>query len=194
MRQSTQWSSEAGEARGRILEMAREEIIREGWAAATSGRVARRAGVSKALIHYHFQDKDSLLSAVAAQCRDNVISRGARKETPRAHPNPVDGFGEWLESELAAQDLCIALQLRGSGSVPVVHAAEAVLTVVRSEMEHQVDRVFGVLELAPAISSESVVDLFMTLAEGAALVSIEPVARLRRMVDTVWLSLLSVSE
>ncbi len=192
MSQLAQWSSEAGEARGRILEMAREEIIREGWAAATSGRVARRAGVSKALIHYHFQDKDSLLNAVAAQCRDNVVGRVVRQDTSSAHTNPVDGFGEWMESELAARDLCIALQLRGSGSVSVVHAAEAVLTVVRSGIEHQVDRVFGVLELAPSIPSESVVDLFMTLVEGAAVVPIEPVARLRRMVETVWLGLLSV--
>ena len=185
---------DTGGARARILDAARREIARTGWAVARSGRVAQQAGVSKALIHYHFKDKDALLLAVAVQCRDRVMSRGSHQARPTLHENPVDGFSEWLELELAAQDLRIALQLKTSGSSSVVRAAEAVLAAVRAEVQRQQDLVFQTLELAPAVPSESIVDLLMAMAEGEATAPTEPLARRRRMVETLWLSLLSVAD
>ena len=187
-------ATDVGDTRRRILEMAREEISCAGWAAATSGCLAKRAAVSKALIHYHFQDKDSLLRAVAIACRENVLMRGSARGMRTTHVNPVDGFEEWLEAELASQDLRIALQLRASGRGPVVRAADHVLAAVRSELQQQVDQVFEILGVVPTVPPTSVVDLFMTVTEGAALIPIEPVARLRQMVATIWFSLLSVSE
>lgn len=194
MSRAAQGSSDAGEARARILEIAREEVSRAGWAAATSGRVAQRAAVSKALIHYHFQDKESLLGAVAAQCRDEVIRRGSGSGAPVRHANPVDGFIDWLELELSARDLRIALQLKASGIPGVARAADEALAAVRGMLEGQVDAVYLALGLAPTIPLESVVDLLMTMATGLALVPIQPVARLRRMIESVWLGLLSASE
>ncbi len=197
MSRSTQGSGnagQAGEARERILEIAREEVSRGGWAAATSGRVAQRAGVSKALIHYHFQDKESLLRAVAVQCRDGVVKRGSRTMAPVRHANPVDGFADWLESELSARDLRIALQLKASGIPGVARAADEAVAAVRVELAQRVDTVFRVLGVAPTIPSDSIGDLLMAVATGLALVPTEPVARRRRMVESVWLGLLSASD
>ncbi len=190
------WMDEAAdirETRDRILDAARAEIVQAGWAVATSGRVAHRTGVSKALIHYHFQDKDSLLCAIAEQCRANVVARSERGAGLAAHANPVDAFSEWLEGELEARDLCIALQLKISGRDSIVRAAEAVLLAFRSALRRQERLVFRALGLTPVVPTDSIVDLFMAMAEGEALVPMEPPTR-RRMVETVWLSLLTVSE
>ncbi len=187
-------AGKASQARGRILQIAREEISRAGWTAATSGRVAQRAGVSKALIHYHFRDKESLLSALAVQCRDGVVRRGSRIVAPARRENPVDEFSDWLDSELSAGDLRIALQLKASGIPAVARAADEAVTAVRVELEQRVDAVLGVLDVAPTIPLDSVVDLLMAMSTGLALVPVEPVARRRRLVESVWLGLLSVSD
>jgi hypothetical protein len=105
----------------------------------------------------------------------------------------VDGFGDWLELELSAQDLRIALQLKASGIPGVVRAAEEALAAVRVELQGQVDAVFRDLGVAPTIPLESVADLLMAMAAGLALVPVQPVARLHRMVESVWLGLLSAS-
>ena len=180
-------------ARARIVEAARAEISRAGWAAASSGRVAQRTGVSKALIHYHFEDKDALLCAVGEQCRQGVMRRGSLVPEPARHTNPVDGFSDWLESELTAQDLRVALNLKMSGRTPVVRTADTVLAAVRVELERQEDLVFEVLGVVPSLSQELVVDLLMTLVEGQALAPVEPPSRRRRMVEALWLGLLSVT-
>jgi hypothetical protein len=108
--------------------------------------------------------------------------------------NPVDGFADWLESELSARDLRTALQLKASGIPRVVRAADEALAALRVELEERVSAVFRALDLAPVIPVESVVDLLMATATGLAMVPMESVVRLRRMVESVWLGLLSVSD
>jgi AcrR family transcriptional regulator len=182
-----------GRAHERILEVAREEIIRAGWAAATSGRVAQRTGVSKALIHYHFPDKDALLCAVATQCLENAVARRTGVAEPKARPNPVDGFEDWLERELVAGDLRIALHLKASGRESVVRAADAVIAAIRAAIQEEAGRVFGTLGMTPRLPERSIIDLLMAVAVAESLAPALPASR-RRTVESLWLSLLSVAE
>ncbi|HEX8715561.1 MAG TPA: helix-turn-helix domain-containing protein [Gemmatimonadaceae bacterium] len=193
MSERSQIGGDGEETRARIVDAARVEISRAGWAAASSGRVARRTGVSKALIHYHFEHKDALLCAVAERCRHDVMARGALTMGPARHTNPVDGFSDWLESELTAQDLRVALNLRMSGRTSVVRAADAVLATVRAELERQQHLVFEVLGVVPSLPQDLIVDVLLTMAEGAALAPVEPPSHRRRMVEALWLCLLSVT-
>jgi TetR/AcrR family transcriptional regulator len=53
--------------RARILSAARKEFARSGYAGARIDGIARRAGVTKALVFYYFESKDGLSRAVSAQ-------------------------------------------------------------------------------------------------------------------------------
>lgn len=51
------------------------DLIEEGDLQPTVARVAKRAGISERLIYHHFDDLESLLSAVAARQSERVIDR-----------------------------------------------------------------------------------------------------------------------
>ena len=51
----------------RILDAAIRVMIRDGAAEASLSRFAREADVSKALVHYHFHDREQLLVSVVAR-------------------------------------------------------------------------------------------------------------------------------
>ncbi len=182
------------EARNRILAAAREEVRHGGWAAATSGRVAQRAGVSKALIHYHFRDKAALLVALATQCQESVRARGDASEQGESADNPVDRFNDWLQRELAAGDVGLAIGLLASRNAAVRRAAHHVLGVFRDELERRTARVFTDLALTPTIPQPLVVDQLATAAHGMAVVPIGSPTRQRQLLETLWLSVLTMSE
>ncbi len=73
------------ESVGRILGAARRAFGRSGFAGATLGAVAREAGVSKGLLHYHFDNKDHLLvetqRAFFRQLHQRFTERASRGET-----------------------------------------------------------------------------------------------------------------
>ena len=77
--------AESSETRARIVE-ATEQVIRdEGYAAASSRRVAQRAGLKPSLVHYYFPTTDDMLLAVfkrgAAQS-DAMIDEALASEDP----------------------------------------------------------------------------------------------------------------
>jgi TetR/AcrR family transcriptional regulator, regulator of autoinduction and epiphytic fitness len=57
----------SAEKREAILKGAMQEFLLQGYAAASMDRVAKAAGVSKATVYSHFQDKESLFSALIEQ-------------------------------------------------------------------------------------------------------------------------------
>ena len=59
----------------RILEMATEAFARDGYAGARVDDIARRAGVNKAMLYYHFGDKDALYAAVF----EEALAEGGRR-------------------------------------------------------------------------------------------------------------------
>ena len=50
----------------KILEAAIQQMVELGWSAVTTRRIAERAGVNNALIHYYFGTKDALLLEAAS--------------------------------------------------------------------------------------------------------------------------------
>ena len=55
------------DARGRLLAAAVELFAEQGVAGTTVAEIARRGGVTSAMVHYYFQTKDQLLDAVVAE-------------------------------------------------------------------------------------------------------------------------------
>ena len=57
----------SAEKKEAILEGAMKEFLAQGYAAASMDRIATAAGVSKATVYSHFQDKENLFSALVEQ-------------------------------------------------------------------------------------------------------------------------------
>ncbi len=81
--------------RDRILNAAISTFARRGWASTTMADVAREAGKSRALIGYHFKNKDALLMA----CLEVVLNRLERFVT--------HGLRDWDGSCLHAAELSL---------------------------------------------------------------------------------------
>ena len=65
----------AGLTRDEILAVASREFARHGYAAARVDRIARDAGVNKAMIYYHFKSKAGLYRAILADLFQHVGDR-----------------------------------------------------------------------------------------------------------------------
>jgi AcrR family transcriptional regulator len=64
-----------GDTRQLILDAARATLAEEGIVGISTRRVAGRAGVNQALVHYYFKSIEQLLLAVLLEVRDEVASR-----------------------------------------------------------------------------------------------------------------------
>lgn len=179
------------DSRADIVLSAHDLIAESGWASAGSARVAKLSGVSKALVHYHFRDKASLLCAVAESCHAGI---SARRETsasrPQAGASPVDAFMDWLEREDEADDLRVLLQLAMSPDESVRRAASSARDEFRATLTDQVRRVFRGLDLAPRFSEDLFVDVLDIACAGVAAdggVS-------RHTIEALWLGLLTLAD
>ncbi|MDX1672651.1 MAG: TetR/AcrR family transcriptional regulator [Balneolaceae bacterium] len=66
--------SESGNTRSAILEAGRSEFIRRGYSGSRLKSIAENAGVTKAMIHYYFDDKDSLYREIYRDAIESVFS------------------------------------------------------------------------------------------------------------------------
>jgi AcrR family transcriptional regulator len=57
----------------KILSAARQEFIENGLRGARMQEIADRAGINKALLHYHFRDKENLYDAAVRSVADGVV-------------------------------------------------------------------------------------------------------------------------
>jgi len=85
------------DARDRIIDAALTVFASHGFDGATTREIARQAGVSSALIHHHFQDKESLWNLVGARISAEFVEAMAAA-TNAAHT----GTAEHLRQTLAA--------------------------------------------------------------------------------------------
>jgi len=106
----------------RILAAATRQIASGGAAALALSDVAREAGVSKALIHYHFRDKDTLLARLVEQLTHDLLDRERRALAAyvgQHNPLAVDSLWQWLEAELHRGDIRVLLELDSCRGVAV---------------------------------------------------------------------------
>src|ERR1700757_3394702 len=86
-----------------LIEATAQIMLEEGYAAATSRRVAARAGVKPALVHYYFPSMDDLFLAVFRAGAENNLERqrAARVDTEPLHAlwhlNSALGSRLWME-------------------------------------------------------------------------------------------------
>lgn len=179
----------------RILNAARDLVARGGAAGISMGDVAASAGVSKALVLYHFRDKDSLLLALTEDVGRVVLQRQRVALAQQGASHALDDHWAWLESELEHGDVRILLALAECDSERVRAAARRVARERREITANQVAAIFERLSLSPRMPPALLADTLMAFVDGLATGhALEPDRNPRPAFDALWLALLTLAE
>jgi AcrR family transcriptional regulator len=179
----------------RILQGATERLIAIGAAELSLQDVAAHAGVSKALIHYHFADKETLLVRVVEWTTGQVVARQRSALGDIAPASAVDALWQWLSGELEGGHLRVLLELTQYRAPRVQEAVRESVAVRQAAMVATISRLFKLLGLYPRVPAELLASVVVAFDDG--LVARSPgrdTAEARVAFDIFWLSILSLAE
>jgi AcrR family transcriptional regulator len=178
----------------RIIAAARSLAARGGVSAISMGDVAAEARVSKALIHYHFQDKSTLLRALVDALGSRIASR-SRIQATAGDAHVLDTLWSWLVTELDAGDIRVLISLAECDDESVRGAVRRVADDRRRAATEHVDLVFAQLGLRPRIHHELVAETLLSFVDGLATRhALTPEREPRPAFDVLWLALLTLAE
>jgi len=178
----------------RILHAARHLVQKGGVAELSIGEVAAEAGVSKALVLYHFGDRDSLLAALVDDIGADVVGR-ARSALTREGVPPLDAHWAWLEREVHEGDVRALVSLAQCHTPATVAASRRVAAGRRELAVAQVEQLFQRLGLQPRMPAALVAETVLAFADGLACRSVFGTALdARGAFDVLWLALLTLHE
>lgn len=100
------------ETRRRIIRAAWSVIAERGLAGLTTRLVAREAGISHGMCHYHFENKDDLVVAVVDQARQYWIDPMERLvDGPGTARDRLDAVVRWMAEPATREVMRVHLQL-----------------------------------------------------------------------------------
>ncbi len=182
-------------AAGRILEATSRSILLRGAADVSLQDVAEAAGVSKALIHYHFRDKGELLARLVEWLRAGVVARQDAALAGVTSAAALDALWAWLADELARGDLRVLLDLALVQGEAVQGAVAATAQARRESAAELVAQLHGLLGLKPRVPAAMIADTFVAFVDGIALDSVVAPARNPRVAfDVFWLAILGLAD
>ena len=199
MASTSERSSERPRARGnaaeRILAAAAECVGQLGAAQVSLQTVADSAGVSKALIHYHFRDRDELLARLVDWVTVQLVQGEDAALAEADATTALDALWGWLEGELASGRLRALGELAGERGASVRDAVRRSREARRAQATLTIERLFAVLSLRPRLPAPLVGDVTVAFLDGlAGEVAVEPEGNHRLRFDVFWLSVLSLAE
>lgn len=179
----------------RILDAARDLVVEGGAAQLSMGDVAARAGVSKALVHYHFRDKDSLVSALVEEVGRGIVGREREAMSREGVGHALDGYWQWLETELRSGDAQILNALAEYDSERVRGLSRRIAADRRAAAVEHVTHIFESLSLTPRVPAVLIADTVVAFMDGlAAAYALDPLRDPRPAFDVLWLALLTLNE
>jgi AcrR family transcriptional regulator len=192
-------SSERPRARGnaaeRILAAAAECVGQLGAAQVSLQTVAASAGVSKALIHYHFRDRDELLARLVDWVTIELVQGEELALADVDATTALDALWAWLEVELLSGRLRALVELAGERGAAVREAIRRSREARRAQATLTIERLFGALVLRPRLPAPLVGDVTVAFVDGlAGEVAVEPEGNHRLRFDVYWLSVLNLAE
>jgi AcrR family transcriptional regulator len=107
------------ERRRRLLELGAELFARHGYEELSMSRIAREAGISKALLYHYFPSKQAYFGATLEQAAAElaeVTDPDPQKPPVEQLSTSLDAFLGWVERHMGAYDKLI----RSVGAVPEV--------------------------------------------------------------------------
>ena len=159
--------------------------------------------MSKALIHYHFVDKETLLARLIDHLTRDMVTREreALKHFEHEHnPLAVDALWAWLEGELERGSLNVLLELDAYRGPAVQAAARQAAAARQSAAQETIERLFRILELRPRIEPALLAAVHVAFVDGLAIRSglargdTRAPTSPRVAFDVFWLAMLSLAE
>ena len=179
----------------RILQSAATRLALSGASVLTMQEVADAAGVSKALIHYHFHDKDRLLTRLVTWMAAGLVRRERAALATSTPQSAIDDLWRWLEAELARGHIRALVELAGWRDRAVRAAASEAMRLRREAATSSADRLFALLGLRSRVPVPLLGDLIVTFVDGvAAAPEGRRAADARVAFDVLWLALLGLAE
>ena len=181
-------------ARGRIVNAGVRCIAREGVAGASMAAIALEAGVSKALLHYHYHDRATLLAEIVERISGGTIER-ERAAVDESTAGGLDALWRWLEGELRRGELAALAELALVREGPVRRAARVAASDRRRSAARTIERLFAELDLTPRVPAPLLADAAVAFIDGLALdVASGSTREPRVSYDIFWLALLGLTE
>ena len=179
----------------RILYAAAMRVVAGGTANLSMQDVADAAGVSKGLIHYHFHDKETLLTRLIEWMTRESIDREAATLAVSTPKTAVDDLWTWVAGEIERGHLRVLNELAQERGPLISDAIRQSARARRDAAAVTVDRLFALLELRPRVPVQLLADVIVAFIDGLAIhASLAPDANHRVAFDVLWLSLLSLAE
>lgn len=185
---------EGAATRQRIVEATIRCVARDGAAESSMAVIAAAAGVSKALLHYHYSDRARLLSEVVTQLGERLAARERSALEGVGGRKAIDGLWRWMDGELARGELRVLLELSLVRD-PLVHAAA--MTVAesrRASATRTTTALLALLGLEPRVPVELLADASVAFTDGLVLGRMVTRADPRVAFDVFWLAMLGLAE
>ena len=183
------------DARLRIVDAGVRCIAREGVAGASMAAIAMEAGVSKALLHYHYHDRSRLLAEIVERIGVRAIERERTAIDESGSVGGLDALWQWLEEELRRGELAALAELALAREAAVRRATRATATERRQSAARTIERLFAELDLTPKVPAPLMADAAVAFIDGLALDVANGSAREPRVsYDIFWLALLGLTE
>jgi AcrR family transcriptional regulator len=179
----------------RILHATIHLLVERGATRLSLQDVADAAGVSKGLIHYHYHDKDTLLTR-AVEWMAAEITRREREALANATPrSAVDDIWRWLDGELRLGHVRALLELAQEPSDLVREAVHAAALARRAEEARTLQRLFTLLNLRGRLPPQLVAEVSVAFVDGLVIeAGMVPEQDPRVAFDVFWLGMLSLTE
>jgi AcrR family transcriptional regulator len=183
------------DARARIIRAGARCITREGVTGASMAAIAIEAGVSKALLHYHYHDRATLLAEIAERIGIDVVERERAAVDENGGTGGLDALWRWLEEELRRGELAALATLSLTRLGKVREATRTAATERRRSAARTIKHLFTELDLTPRIPAALLADAAVAFVDGLALDVANGTTRDPRVsYDIFWLALLGLTE
>lgn len=182
----------AAAAPDRILDAALRRIVTAGALDTSLGDIAEEATVSKALIIYHFRDRDTLLARLVDRVVGQLVTRLRDALEGQQSALAVDALWDWLEHELRLGTIPLLAELSRDRGPTVRDASRRAATARREATTEAVVRLFAALSLKPRVPAELLGEVTVAFEDGLALS--DRGADRRVAFDVFWLALLNLAE
>ena len=179
--------------RMRIIDAGIRCVVREGVPGTSMSAIAAAAGVSKALLHYHFADRAQLLAGVVTTLGRRVVARERDALEDGEAARVVDLLWHWLHAELRRGELHALLELRTIRDASVRQALEQTGEARRTAAATTVSRLFAGLGLTLRVPVELIGDTTIAFVDGLVL-DHELGRDTRVSFDVFWLAILSLGD
>jgi AcrR family transcriptional regulator len=187
-------ASRAHEARERLLAAMLRCALRDGGSAVSLQSIATEAGVSKALVLYHYRDKAALLATAIHWLTDRVVQREKAALASSTAGTVLEDYWQWLEEEMRAGELRVLLELVQERAGEARDAMAASAQLRQSAAEQTVARIFQLLNLAPRLPPAMLASCELAFREGLVIWGGARDDRNTRVAfDVFWLSILSLT-